>query len=147
MSGECPICYEIKPLWNNLTCSHRLCDECGWRILNESKKCPLCRVEVKDFRGTCESSILIFFDSVVRDLIEEKFTPPELHGAFQKVGFKITPERKRLFLYILKKHSSPLGRVGSIAVNLLFNVNRELGDNVHGSDVLLGMMKKKQPSN
>jgi hypothetical protein len=147
MTAECPICYEIKPLWNNLTCSHRLCDECGWRILNETKKCPLCRAEVKDFRHTLETSSTQLLSGVAKDLIEEKFTPHELHGVFQKVGFKITPERKRHFFQILKKHSDPLGRVGSFAVNSLFCVDRALGGYKYGSDVLLKMMKEIRQSN
>jgi hypothetical protein len=148
MSGECPICYEIKPLWNNLTCSHRLCDECGWKIMIEgSRKCPLCRADVGDFVEKIETKVDDFFIGVAKDLIEEKFTPPELHGAFQKVGFEITPERKRHFLHILKRHADPLGKVGGSVVNSLFCVNREFGGKIHGSDVLLVKMKEFRQSN
>jgi hypothetical protein len=69
---------------------------------------------------------------VAKDLIEEKFTPHELHGAFQKVGFKITPERKRRVFQILKKH----GKRAKDEIKSLLSVGRLSDGLVYGSDVL-----------
>lgn len=44
ITGECPICIEIKILYIRHHCSHRLCNECYRQCENNGYQiCPLCR--------------------------------------------------------------------------------------------------------
>lgn len=49
--GTCPICietYQKNSILRKLKCNHIFCDECIKTWLSQSKKCPICKIDLED---------------------------------------------------------------------------------------------------
>lgn len=44
---DCPICSQTKMVCRKTNCNHKFCDECLQEWLKESKKCPICMIDLE----------------------------------------------------------------------------------------------------
>lgn len=44
---DCPICSKTKMVSRKTSCNHKFCDECLQEWLKESKKCPICMIDLE----------------------------------------------------------------------------------------------------
>ena len=44
---NCPICSQTKMVSRKTSCNHKFCDECLQEWLKESKKCPICMIDLE----------------------------------------------------------------------------------------------------
>lgn len=69
---ECPICFDFKEDSVITKCGHIFCTPCITRVVEDQKKCPLCRVELKDMDATVKpASVQDFYNSLGEAISKE----------------------------------------------------------------------------
>jgi hypothetical protein len=80
--AECPICLEEDAAFVSMTCKHEVCEVCLRKIMENSKECPLCRMDLRPpvqhvlqiqqappERVSCECLVIFFFMTAFVSLV------------------------------------------------------------------------------
>lgn len=71
---ECKLCYDLLYQPVTMTCGHVFCKTCLVKTLDYNAVCPICRLELADYRKKPTKPVTILLDNILRTYMKEQFS-------------------------------------------------------------------------